>query len=161
MSEGVAELLILVVAANSTPVLLARILGPRWAFPVDAGRRFIDGRRLLGDSKTWRGIAGAVAVTALLAPLLGYDALTGAIAGALAMLGDALSSFSKRRLGLQSSAQAPLLDQVPESLLPAIVLRAEFALSWLDVALVSIIFLVIEVVFSKVFYYLGVRKRPY
>lgn len=161
MSLASLHLLILVIAANSTPVLLARILGDRFNQPIDRDIMFIDGRPLLGSSKTWRGFVGAVIVCALLAPLLDYSVMIGASCGALAMFGDLLSSFSKRRLGMQSSSKAPFIDQVPESLLPALVLKSTLALSWLDIALLTIAFTVLEVVFSVVLFRLGIRKHPY
>lgn len=161
MSEGVLHLLILVLAANSAPVLLARLMGSTGARPIDGGRLFADGRRILGNSKTWRGLVGAILTSALLGSLLGYTLGVGMVVGATAMLGDMLSSFTKRRIGLESSAQAPLLDQVPESLFPALALREVFALSWLDIGVITLTFILLEVIFSKLFYYLGVRKRPY
>ncbi|GAB3102322.1 hypothetical protein GCM10027217_23490 [Pseudomaricurvus hydrocarbonicus] len=116
---------------------------------------------MFGKSKTWRGVIGAILCCTLVAPLLGYSATLGASAGALAMLGDLFSSFTKRRLGLASSAQAPLLDQIPEALLPALVLKGALGLDGLDVLMVPVLFLVLEVIFSIIFYKLGIRKTPY
>lgn len=158
---SIVSLLILVITANSAPVLLARIMGNRLGRPIDGGARFVDGRPLLGGSKTWRGVIGAAGTCAAIAPLLGYSAWTGLCAGLLAMTGDLLSSFSKRRLGLTASAKAPLLDQVPESLLPAAVLKSTFQLGWLDVGLVIAVFIILETVFSVLFFRLGIRKHPY
>jgi len=79
----------------------------------------------------------------------------------LAMLGDMLSSFAKRRMALASSARAPALDQLPESAIPAIALKSVFGLDWLDVGLVVMAFVVLDVVFSVISYRLGIRKRPY
>lgn len=161
MHEGTVHLLVLVIAANSAPVLAARLLGAVGAQPIDGNGRFFDGEPILGSSKTWRGLISAILLTAAVAPLLGYSLQTGALVACLAMLGDCLSSFTKRRLKLRSSAQAPLLDQLPEALLPGIVMKATFKLDWMNVVLVALAFLVIEVVFSKIFFRLGVRKRPY
>ena len=161
MSVASMHLLILVIAANSTPVLLARIMGDRLKQPIDGGRRFVDGRPLLGNSKTWRGLLGAVIVCAAVAHLLGYTVFFGAACGALAMLGDLLSSFSKRRLQMQSSSKAPFIDQVPESLLPALVFKSALALSWMDILLLTVAFTALEVVFSVVLFRLGIRKHPY
>ncbi|MEQ8662067.1 MAG: CDP-archaeol synthase [Gammaproteobacteria bacterium] len=155
------ELLALIVIANSAPVLARHLCGARFAAPVDGGRLHADGRPLLGRSKTWRGlVAGALAST-LLAPLLGVASLLGLATGALALTGDLLASYAKRRRGHAPSAQAPLLDSVPEALLPALVLRDAFALDWLDVALVTAAFHVIVRGASPLLYRLGLRRRPW
>jgi len=161
MSVALLHLLILVSVANSVPIILARLMGDTFAQPVDFGKCFVDGRPMLGQSKTWRGVIGAVACCALLALPLGYPVIVGASAGALAMLGDMLSSFAKRRMALASSARAPALDQLPESAIPAIALKSVFGLDWLDVGLVVMAFVVLDVVFSVISYRLGIRKRPY
>ena len=161
MSAEAIHALVFIIAANSTPVLLTRLMGDRWAFPIDAGKTFFDGRPILGRSKSWRGLLGAVLVCALIAPLLGFSPALGAGAAMLAMSGDMISSFSKRRLGLKSSAQAPLLDQVPEALLPALGLKATLHLSWEEIVLVTFGFALLEIVLSVIFFKLGVRKQPY
>jgi CDP-diglyceride synthetase len=112
------ELVLLLVAANATPVILSLLFGDRWNLPVDRGILLSDGQPLLGPSKTLRGLLGSITICALLAPLFDLSHLQGAGFGALAMLGDIASSFCKRRLGLHSGHSAPLLDQLPETLLP-------------------------------------------
>ena len=117
-SWQISHLVLLLVIANGTPALLGLVLGPRWNLPLDFNHRFLDNRPLLGPSKTLRGLLGALLVTALLAPLFKLSLLDGASFALLAMLGDLCSSFIKRRLGFASSRSVPLLDQLPESLLP-------------------------------------------
>jgi CDP-2,3-bis-(O-geranylgeranyl)-sn-glycerol synthase len=63
--------------ANMSPVLTAKIV-PRWKAPIDGGRMHKDGRRVLGDGKTWRGLVGG-AVTAGLTALV-LAAIVGAAA---------------------------------------------------------------------------------
>ncbi|MGF1547871.1 MAG: CDP-archaeol synthase [Thiotrichales bacterium] len=138
------RLLVLIVACNGAPVVTARLLGHRFARPIDGGRRWPDGRAILGHSKTWRGILVALAVTTLGAPVLGFTLQTGLILGAISMLGDLLSSFAKRRLGYPPSAQALGIDQIPETLLPLIALKESLDLTWLQVIIVVIGFFVIE-----------------
>lgn len=84
--------------------------------PIDGGRTFSDGRRVLGDGKTWRAIALAPVLATLatvalheVAPSLGAGLtdfgpapyyLVHAYAMALgALVGDLTASFVKRRLG--------------------------------------------------------------
>lgn len=98
--------------ANATPVVA------KGKIPIDFGANFIDGRRLLGRSKTWEGlIAGMAAGTLtgiLLALLLNRPEMAkiGLIASGGAMAGDLAASFIKRRLNMQSGDPAPILDQL-------------------------------------------------
>jgi CDP-2,3-bis-(O-geranylgeranyl)-sn-glycerol synthase len=71
------------------------------------------------------------------------------------------SSFVKRRLGLPASSMALGLDQIPESLLPAISMRTYAQLSTIDILLVILIFFVGELALSRVFFRLGLREQPY
>jgi hypothetical protein len=139
-----AKLLLLVILANGAPLAMKVVLGRRWAAPLDAGVRFVDRRPLLGESKTVRGIAAGIVVPAAIAPLMGLTIDVGLTVGALAMLGDLASSFVKRRLDIAPSANAPLLDQVPECLLPLLAVRAQFGLSWLVVLELVGIFVIIN-----------------
>lgn len=160
MSETLTHAVVLILVANGAPVLAWRFL-PGWAaWPLDGGRCW-GGRRLLGDSKTWRGVLAAVAATALVSALLGVGAGLGALAGAAAMLGDVLSSLIKRRFGVLSSGRALGLDQMPEALLPACVLAPELALSFGDIALVLLLFFALELLLSQILFRFGLRKRPY
>ncbi len=49
------------------------------------------------------------------------------------MLGDLSSSFVKRRLRLKLHAQVFGLDQIPEALLPLLLVQDHLGLSWLDI----------------------------
>jgi len=44
-------------AAHMAPWAAGYFLGGRLAQPIDAGMTLRDGRRLLGDHKTWRGVS--------------------------------------------------------------------------------------------------------
>ena len=153
--------LVLVGAANTAPLLLKRFMGTRWAWPLDGGLRFVDGEPLLGKSKTVRGIVIGVLAPALIAPLLGHRWQHGAIMGAAAMAGDLVSSFCKRRLKRQPSSQALGLDQIPEVLLPLWVGRTWFDLSYLEIAIVLVLFVVLQLALSRLFFKLGWRDQPY
>ena len=123
------QLLLLIIVANGAPILGTAILGNCGDWPVDGGRLWSDSRPLLGASKTWRGVLLAVTATIVMAVLLDLPARIGLQIGAFAVLGDFLSSFSKRRLGLAPSSMALGLDQIPESLLPLLSVQEEFGLS--------------------------------
>ncbi len=99
--------------------------------PMDFGMHFRDGRRILGDGKTWRGLAGGGAAGAFIGvtqqiiaqstgipyfPEFSGDAVTAVmmvtILGYGALLGDSVGSFIKRRLGIGRGERAFLLDQL-------------------------------------------------
>lgn len=155
------RLLVLLTVANTAPILTKKLVGKRWDWPLDGGARFVDDRPLLGPSKTWRGLVAAVVCCAVAAPILGFSVDDGALAGLLAMAGDALSSFAKRRLGIVPSGQAFGLDQVPEALLPLLALRPGLDLSWFVVLGVTLAFLLLETPAARLSHRLGLRDRPY
>jgi hypothetical protein len=158
---AILQCLVLVGAANGAPVLLARLLGPRFARPIDGGIVLWDGHPLLGHSKTWRGVAAAVLLAACAAVLMSLTWQLGALAAASAMAGDCLSSFIKRRFALEPSSMTVGLDQVPESLFPAVACSAYLPLGHLNVALIVLVFFVGELATSRLFFAVGLRDRPY
>jgi CDP-2,3-bis-(O-geranylgeranyl)-sn-glycerol synthase len=142
------EMVLLLVIANATPVITAGLLGKHLNQPLDGNRVFIDRRPWLGPSKTWRGLLSALLVTSLMAPLFGLTIVQGALFGLLAMLGDLLSSFMKRRTGKSPGTSVPLLDQLPEALLPLGVMRPVFAASWLEILAAALAFMLIDLALS-------------
>jgi CDP-2,3-bis-(O-geranylgeranyl)-sn-glycerol synthase len=157
----ILTLLALLGAANGAPVLAKRVLGARWAWPLDGGRRFFNGRPVFGMSKTWRGIVASILATAAIAPLIGVPVEIGALFATAAMLGDLFSSFMKRRLNKPSSSQALGLDQVPESLFPMLVCWNELGLTIADAAATVALFFAGELLLSRLLYRLHIRDRPY
>lgn len=157
----VAGILILLGVANGTPIFATRLFGKRFNAPLDGGLKLPDGRPLFGPSKTVRGLVLSVACTTLAAPLLGFEWISGAGLASASMFGDLLSSFIKRRLGLRAHSQAPGLDQIPESLLPLLVLRQHLGLGYGDIAIIAAAFIVLELVLSRLLFRLHIRDRPY
>jgi len=157
----IIDVLLLLLAANGAPVLVARVLGERWAWPVDGGARFTDGRPLFGPSKTWRGLLSGVLLTAIVSQLLGFGLLLGMLFGAASLAGDLSSSFIKRRLGVVSSDRALLLDQIPEALLPLLVCRQLLGLDLWSMAWLVLLFVVGALLLSRIMYRFGIRRRPY
>lgn len=154
-------MLFLLLVANGAPVIGANLLGNRAAWPLDMALALPDGRRLLGPSKTWRGIALALIATPIMAWLIGLAPGTGVMIGLFAMLGDAASSFVKRRLGLAPSSMALGMDQIPESLLPLWTVKSRYGLDWPTVLVLTGAFLVLELLLSWILYQFNLRKQPY
>lgn len=113
--------------------------------PLDLGRTWRDGRRLLGDGKTWRGLIGGVAsgvvlggvleaVASLTDPRLSFGPwpsplLVPFLLSFGALFGDILGAFVKRRMGKERGAKAPGLDQF-DFVLGAFLLVGPFAPAW-------------------------------
>lgn len=119
------------------PTVLAGIFNMVWCklpvmrfarVPIDGGRNFTDGRRIFGDSKTWKGLLGYVMLNLLFAILwgevcrtarlepwnffyinhenrLGYNVLVGILLGLGYSLFELPNSFLKRRLDISQSKQ--------------------------------------------------------
>ena len=92
--------------------------------PVDLGRTMMDGRRILGDGKTYRGLCIGITAGIIVGlvemyisavyPLIWLPAQTYATIIALsvgALLGDIAKSFFKRRLGKERGENWFLADQ--------------------------------------------------
>ncbi len=109
-------------AANPCAVLFG---GGR---PMDGGRTHKDGRRLLGDGKTWKGTVGGTICGIVLGLLaagaadlagvveLSYGTLLQVLWACFllafgSMCGDITGSYVKRRLGRKRGARTPILDQ--------------------------------------------------
>lgn len=143
------ELLLLLLVANGTPVLVGVLLQGRWNRPLDGGHVCRDGRRLLGDAKTVRGLLASLLATQAFAAMLGFAWWYGLLFGGLAMLGDTASSYLKRRLGYASSCARPLLDQLPESLLPLLVLQPLTGSGSAEMAVAALAFLILDLLLSS------------
>ncbi len=131
--------------------------------PIDMGKRFIDGRRVLGDGKTVEGFLGGWAfgglVGFLLFPLFSLPPLLSFLISFGAMLGDALGSFVKRRLGFERGASVPLLDQ--ESLLLGVFILKPTLFSPLEWLLLLIMTPVLHRLTNIMAFKLGLKGVPW
>jgi len=91
--------------------------------PMDLGMKLSDGKRVLGEGKTLRGLIGGTAcgiavglLQIFVASIFGIQLIPTITAiftlsfGAL--LGDIVKSFFKRRIGMVRGAELPLIDQL-------------------------------------------------
>jgi len=148
--------------ANAAPVVLGG--GP----PLDMGKKFLDGRRILGDGKTARGFVGGLIVGTIVgllqgvarAPLREY-LLLGFLLALGALLGDLASSFIKRRLGIERGRAAPGLDQL-SFVVAALILASPVKVPpWQVIAVILIITPPIHLATNFIGYKLGLKSRPY
>ncbi len=117
-----------------SPVFAAKLL-PRWNTPIDGGRTDAQGNRILGPGKTWRGLVGGgvaggatalamVAISKQWTFVAGWDYgatkgtplwavfLFGFLLGLMALVGDAVKSYFKRRTGRPRGAPWVPFDQL-------------------------------------------------
>jgi len=161
MIETFIQTLILLLATNGAPVLVASIFNSHGALPLDLGKQLQDGHPVFGSSKTWRGLISALFTSCILSILFGYGFWFGLVFGTLAMTGDLISSFVKRRRGLKPSDQSLGLDQLPESIIPSIYALVVLGLEWWWAILLPLSFMLIQILISKPLYWFKIRKRPY
>lgn len=157
--ELVAFFLLLV--ANGSPILAKRLLGDRFSFAIDGGQLAPDGKPWLGSSKTFRGILASISMCAAIAPILGLPVYAGAIFAAYAMLGDLITSFIKRRMGLEPSSQLFGVDQALEAFIPLVACSGHLQLDWQAIILLTLSFWIAGIVLSRILFMVGIRKHPY
>lgn len=150
--------LLLLLLANGAPPLARYWLGSRFALPLDGGRCFIDGRPLLGAAKSWRGVLAAALVTTVGGVLLGVSGWLALCFALLSLLGDAVASFFKRRLAIPVHGRSVGLDQIPEALLPLWLLATPLGLDGVQVAVGTLLFMLLEMGLSPLLYRLHLRS---
>ncbi|WP_407391893.1 CDP-2,3-bis-(O-geranylgeranyl)-sn-glycerol synthase [Methanobrevibacter sp.] len=152
--------------------------------PVDFGKCDKSGVRWIGDGVTWRGlIAGTVvgtltgAIQGLIAPYIIQEfgryiitpiitnlpsgILIGFLLGFGALLGDAIGSFLKRRLGIGRGKPAPVLDQLDFIIVALILVSFVVELNLLFVILAIILTLAIHLLTNTGAYLFGIKDVWY
>ncbi|MFO1534138.1 MAG: CDP-2,3-bis-(O-geranylgeranyl)-sn-glycerol synthase [Thermoplasmatota archaeon] len=181
-------------AANMAPVFAAKLV-PGWTAPIDGGRMGGDGERLLGPGKTWRGLAGGTLVGGLVALLLAYLApwwgtmrdvdfgvgavgplrvlLFGAVVGGMALVGDFVKSYFKRRRKIARGRSWFPFDQLDfvvfgllgmtlaAPLLPAGWVAHRLLDSWLTLATLLVLTPLLHLLVNRVGYWLGLKEVPW
>ena len=155
------KILALLFIANGAPIIAKKVFAEKWQLPIDFGVNFIDSKPLLGKSKTYRGLILSLLMTSILAPILGLSILLGFFIALLSMFGDMLSSFTKRRLNFPSSSMALGLDQIPEALLPVLVLQQTLGLDMDSILRIVIVFSILNLLISRILYRLNIRSTPH
>lgn len=154
------EAFVLLAAAHTAAWASGYLLRNRLAAPIDGGLKLMDGRRLLGDHKTWRGLIAAVLTCAVASALLGRSIRLGLSFGMWSMSGDAASSFLKRRLRLAPGASIPGLDQVPEALTPLVALSGSLGIGVRDACALTALFVLTDLAVSPIRRRLSADQPP-
>jgi len=115
--------------ANMMPVIFDKLgILKSLKKPIDGGLKF-GSNRLLGENKTWRGIAAGI-IGGIIAAFIQYCLfrgnifnnftiidysgffILGLLGGLGAIIGDLVKSFFKRRFGVKSGRSWPIFDQI-------------------------------------------------
>lgn len=152
--------------------------------PVDFGKSDKNGVRWIGDGVTWRGLIAGTMIGIIIGILQGFIApyiistygqciitpivtnitngiLIGFLLGFGALLGDAMGSFLKRRIGIGRGKPAPILDQL-DFLIIALVLVSLFVkIDLLFISISIILTLVIHLIANTGAYLLGIKDVWY
>ncbi|WP_129781896.1 CDP-archaeol synthase [Peristeroidobacter soli] len=139
----------LLVAANATPVVVAKLARWRWAWPLDFGYVLRDGERLFGAHKTWRGLVAGTLASTLAAWSMGLPPWVGAGFGVAALIADVLSSAVKRRLKLRPGTETVGLDQLGEALLPLLLFSRFLSLDAAEVVTVTVVFAALDIALAQ------------
>jgi CDP-2,3-bis-(O-geranylgeranyl)-sn-glycerol synthase len=152
--------------------------------PVDFGKCDSKGNRWIGDGVTWRGlIAGTIigivtgAVQGYLAPMIlpeigqylitpivtdvNNGILIGFLLGFGALLGDALGSFIKRRLGIGRGKPAPILDQLDFIIVAIILVSPVVEVNLIFIVIAILLTLIIHLIANTMAYLLGLKDVWY
>ncbi len=152
--------------------------------PVDFGKSDSTGNRWIGDGVTWRGLIGGTVIGIITGAVQGYfgpqilaefgdyiitpiitnipqGILIGFLLGFGALLGDAIGSFLKRRLGIGRGKPAPILDQLDFLIVALILVSFVVKLNWLFVIIAIVLTLAIHLIANSAAYLLGMKDVWY
>lgn len=165
---GIADLIVNAIifilpayCANATPVIAGG------GFPIDFGRKFVDGKPIFGKNKTFRGFFVGLfigtSVGLLESAIFNYSIFFGLLLSLGALFGDLAGAFVKRRLGISPGNLLPIVDQVDfvAGALVFSLLLSSPALSWGLALTILLITPPIHLVTNFVAYRLGLKRNPW
>lgn len=148
--------------------------------PIDQGKNWHDGRRILGDGKTWRGFFGGV-ISGIIAGIVliwarDYSGLlwlpeqtlmSVTLLAAGALLGDMIKSFVKRRLNKNRGDEWLIADQY-DLVAGAFLLLVIFDWGWVAANITPLILIwilvltpVLHRLVNIIGYIMGVKEVPW
>jgi CDP-2,3-bis-(O-geranylgeranyl)-sn-glycerol synthase len=145
--------------ANAAPVIAGG------GQPMDFGKNFLDGKRIFGKNKTFRGfffgLAVGIAVGMVEWMLFDYPFLFSVLSPLGALLGDLTAAFLKRRLGIAPGDLFPIVDQI-DFVVGALVLSLPLAILYWELAVAVIIITPpIHLLTNFLAYKLKLKKNPW
>ena len=151
--------------ANMAPVLLRKL---PWTVPLDFGLS-LNGERLLGSNKTWRGLIGgtiigtttAILISTLYWPFSFSPIAWGLLASFGALIGDSVKSFFKRRIKIKSGKSWVPFDQIDFTVGAIAFGSFVWFPGWLDAVLAVIISALAHIAVNHFAFYAGVREEKW
>ena len=148
--------------ANGTPVLAGG--GPK----MDFGKNFIDGKRIFGNNKTFRGFLFGWSVGFMVGIAEGlvfgfgnFPILFSVLIPLGALLGDLTGAFIKRRIDIAPGGILPVVDQI-DFVVGALVFAGPLAMvNWQLAITVLLITPPIHLFTNFVAYKLKLKKHPW
>ena len=167
--------------ANIAPLFAARMpLIKHINTPVDLGKSW-QGRRLLGDHKTWRGLLSGVVAAVLTTGLqmllyanfswvrsvsgsIDYSRpgvlVLGALLGAGALVGDMIKSFFKRQIGVASGKSWFPFDQIDYIIGGCLASALFVVLPWQDYLIIALVWFILHPTATFVGWLLHLKDSP-
>lgn len=147
--------------ANGTPVILGG--GP----PIDGGKKFSDGNRILGNGKTFRGLISGISIGVLIGLIQTFSlgrpgGFTAAILLSIgALTADIIGSFLKRRAGIQRGSPVPGLDQLDFAIGGLLLVSPVVLPKWETTLTILLVTPLIHVGMNYISYKLNLKSEPY
>jgi len=145
--------------ANGTPVLAGG--GTR----IDFGKNFIDGKRLFGNNKTFRGFffgwVIGLSVGLVECYFFDFSILFAILTPFGALLGDLTAAFLKRRLDIAPGGMLPIIDQL-DFVVGAILFSLPLSLISWEIAIATLLITPPIHLFTNICAYkLKLKKHPW
>jgi CDP-2,3-bis-(O-geranylgeranyl)-sn-glycerol synthase len=145
--------------ANAIPVITGG------GYPIDFGKKFFDGKPILGKNKTFRGFFSGLIVGTTVGLLeswfFNYPISFGLLLSLGALFGDLAGAFLKRRIGMAPGDLLPIVDQI-DFIVGAILFS--LPLSILDSNLAIAVLIItppIHLLTNFAAYKLGLKSNPW
>ena len=145
--------------ANAAPVLGGGGL------PMDFGKKFLDGKRIFGSHKTFRGFFFGLAIGVLVGIvellLFDYPPLFIILPPLGALVGDLVGSFLKRRIGISPGGLFPIVDQI-DFVIGALIFSIPLSILTWELALVVLLITPpIHLLTNFIAYKMDLKKHPW
>lgn len=152
--------------------------------PVDFEKTDKQGTRWIGNGVTWKGIIGGTILGTIVGAIQGYfgpsilnlfssyiytpicanlieGIITGFLLGFGSLVGDAVGSFIKRRIGIERGKPAPLLDQLDFLIMALIFVEPLYDFNLMFIAIAIVLTIIIHILANSIAYLLGIKDTWY